>query len=240
MAESCHGSRPGRNARSRSRPFPEAACGGGGGRATAAAPGAQAADGAGCAARDTSAVAEETADVAIVATVRAREVRVREQARASLTPTGDAVRGVSCDDRRNLPRPARPGTYRDVQVDYRLLVGGTVGRMLENVTAPGGLLTQTVNTLGQTVQRTLDATGGLVERTLDTTGRVVGSRTLGNVTSLPVIRETAGPAGAVVRQARDASGALIEYTLDRAGRVTGARVVQAATGATGTTQQPRP
>ena len=107
---------------------------------------------------------------------------------------------------------------------------GTVGQTLNNVTAPGGLLSQTVNTLGQTVQTTLDQTGNLVERTLDTTGRLVNTRTLGALTSLPVVRETAGTAGQVVRTVRHTSGALVEYTLDQAGRVTNARVVQAATG----------
>jgi YD repeat-containing protein len=108
---------------------------------------------------------------------------------------------------------------------------GVVGQTLDNVTRPGGLLTQTINTLGQTVQVTLDQTGNILERTLDTTGNLVNSRTLGAVTSLPVVRETAGTAGQVVRTVRHASGALIEYTLDRAaGRVLGARVVQQATG----------
>jgi YD repeat-containing protein len=105
---------------------------------------------------------------------------------------------------------------------------GVVGSTLDNVTGPGGLLSQTVNTLGQTVQVTLDAAGTLVERTLDTAGGVVGTRTLGSITSLPVLRETPGREGQVVRRVRHASGALIEYTVDQAGRVVSSRVLQPA------------
>lgn len=107
---------------------------------------------------------------------------------------------------------------------------GVVGQTLENVTAPGGVLSQTVNTLGQTVQTTLDASGNLVERTLNTAGQVVNTRTLGALTSLPVVSQTTNQAGQVVRTVRSASGALIEYTLDQAGRVISARPVQQATG----------
>jgi hypothetical protein len=102
------------------------------------------------------------------------------------------------------------------------------GQTLDNVTAPGGVLSQTVNTLGQTVQRTLTQTGTIVERTLDRTGRVVGTRTITNLLTLPALSETAGTAGGVVRQVRDQSGAVIELVLDRAGRVTGSRVVSPA------------
>jgi hypothetical protein len=106
-----------------------------------------------------------------------------------------------------------------------------VGQTLTNVTQPGGLLTQTVNTLGQTVQVTLDATGGILERTLDTAGTVVNSRTLGQVTSLPLVRETTNAAGQTVRQVRHTSGALLEYVVDSAGNVISSRVLQAAGGA---------
>jgi len=107
---------------------------------------------------------------------------------------------------------------------------GVVGQTLNNLTQPGGVLTQTVNTLGQTVQTTLDQTGNLVERTLDTAGQVVNTRTLGALTSLPVVRQTTNQAGQAVRTVRMASGALVEYTVDQAGRVLNARVVQQATG----------
>lgn len=106
-----------------------------------------------------------------------------------------------------------------------------VGQTLTNVTQPGGLLTQTVNTLGQTVAVTLNATGGIVEQTLDTAGNVVNSRTLGQITSLPVLRETTNTAGQTVRQVRHTSGAVLEYVVDTAGRVVSSRVLQAAAGA---------
>ncbi|HEX2077860.1 MAG TPA: hypothetical protein VHG08_09130 [Longimicrobium sp.] len=108
---------------------------------------------------------------------------------------------------------------------------GAVGQTLNNVTQPGGLLTQTVNTLGQTVQVTLGTAGNLVERTLDTAGNVVNERTLGQVTSLPVIRETTNAAGQAVRQVRHTSGAVVEYVVDQAGNVVSSRVLQAGTGA---------
>lgn len=115
----------------------------------------------------------------------------------------------------------RPGGVVDQTV-------GTVGQTLNNVTAPGGVLSQTVNTLGQTVQVTLGTAGNLVERTLDTTGNVVNQRTLGQITSLPLVRETTNTAGQAVRQVRHTSGAVIEYVLDRAGNVVSSRVVQQA------------
>jgi hypothetical protein len=118
----------------------------------------------------------------------------------------------------------RPGGVVDQTV-------GTVGQTLNNVTQPGGLLTQTVNTLGQTVQVTLGTAGNLVERTLDTAGGVVNERTLGQITSLPLVRETTNAAGQTVRTVRHTSGAVIEYAVDRAGNIVSSRVVQAAAGA---------
>ena len=108
---------------------------------------------------------------------------------------------------------------------------GAVGQTLNNVTQPGGLLTQTVNTLGQTVQGTLGTAGSLVERTLDTAGNLVNERTLGQITSLPLLRETTNAAGQTLRQVRHTSGAVIEYAVDQAGNVVSSRVLQAATGA---------
>jgi YD repeat-containing protein len=107
---------------------------------------------------------------------------------------------------------------------------GVAGQTLNNLTQPGGVLTQTVNTLGQTVQTTLDASGNLVEKTLSTAGQVVNSRTLGAVTSLPVVSQATNTAGQAVRTVRTTTGQLIELTLDQAGRVVGARPVQQATG----------
>jgi hypothetical protein len=108
---------------------------------------------------------------------------------------------------------------------------GAVGQTLNNVTQPGGLLTQTVNTLGQTVQVTLGTAGNLVERTVDTAGNLVNERTLGQITSLPLLRETTNAAGQTLRQVRHTSGAVIEYAVDQAGNVVSSRVLQAATGA---------
>lgn len=108
---------------------------------------------------------------------------------------------------------------------------GAVGQTLNNVTQPGGLLTQTVNTLGQTVQVTLGTAGNLVERTVDTAGNLVNERTLGQITSLPLVRQTTNTAGQTLRQVRHTSGAVIEYAVDQAGNVVSSRVLQAATGA---------
>jgi YD repeat-containing protein len=108
---------------------------------------------------------------------------------------------------------------------------GAVSQTLNNVTQPGGLLTQTVNTLGQTVQVTLGTAGQIVERTLNTAGSVVNERTLGQITSLPLLRETTNAAGQTVRQVRHTSGAVLEYVVDRAGNVVSSRVLEAATGA---------
>jgi hypothetical protein len=108
---------------------------------------------------------------------------------------------------------------------------GAVSQTLNNVTQPGGLLTQTVNTLGQTVQVTLGTAGQIVERTLNTAGGVVNERTLGQITSLPLLRETTNAAGQTVRQVRHTSGAVLEYVVDRAGNVVSSRVLEAATGA---------
>ena len=114
---------------------------------------------------------------------------------------------------------------------------GTVGGIANTALQPGGLLSSTVNTLGQTLQRTVDRTGNIVERTLDTAGTVVNQRTVGNVSSLSVLRETTGAAGQVIRQVRDTTGAVIELTLDSAGKVTNSRVISQATGTTRTKKQ---
>ena len=103
---------------------------------------------------------------------------------------------------------------------------GTVGRTLENVTAPNGLLSQTVNTLNQTVQRVVTSTGSIVERTVDSAGNLVGAeRTVGSVTSLPLVEETTNSAGQLVRRVRDSSGRVIEYVMGQGGRISSARIV---------------
>lgn len=135
---------------------------------------------------------------------------------------------------------------KNPQVFERIIQGvenvtGTVGNVantalgpggaVSNLTAPNGLLSQTVNTLGQTVQRTVDATGNVVERTLDNTGAVVNQRSLGSILNLggTVLNETTNAAGQTVRRIRDASGAVIEMTLDQAGRIVNSRVISQAT-----------
>jgi hypothetical protein len=115
----------------------------------------------------------------------------------------------------------RPGGVVDRTV-------GTVGRTLENVTAPGGVLTQTLNSTGQTVQTILTTTGSLVEQTLNTTGGIVNERTLGSITSLPLVRETTNSAGQTVRRVRDTVGNVIEYTLGSGGALSNVRVVERA------------
>lgn len=102
---------------------------------------------------------------------------------------------------------------------------GTLGRTLDDVTAPNGVLSKTVNQLGQTVQRTVSTSGSLVERTLDTAGNVVKSRTLGSLSSLPLVRETKNAAGQTVRRVRDETGAVIEYVAGQGGRISDVRVV---------------
>ncbi len=103
---------------------------------------------------------------------------------------------------------------------------GVVGRTLANVTAPNGVLSQLVNTTGQTVQRVLDTSGNIVEKTLGAAGGAATSRIIGDVTRLPLIRETRNTAGQTVRRVRDTTGKTIEYVVGTAGRVTGVRVVQ--------------
>jgi hypothetical protein len=105
---------------------------------------------------------------------------------------------------------------------------GAVGGALNQVTRPGGLLSQTINTLGQTVQTVLEPAGAIIERTIGTAGALVSQRTLGNVLSLPVVRETAGQAGQVVKQVRDQTGRIIEFTQSATGAVSAARVLPAA------------
>jgi hypothetical protein len=103
---------------------------------------------------------------------------------------------------------------------------GVVGRTLNNVTAPNGILSQVVNTTGQTVQRVLDTSGNIVSKTLNTAGGVVSTNIVGDITRLPVVRETRNSAGQLVRQVRDTSGKVIEYTVGSANSISGVRVLQ--------------
>lgn len=105
---------------------------------------------------------------------------------------------------------------------------GVVGQTLENVTAPNGVLVQTVNAAGQTLQTVVTTTGSLVEQTLNTAGSVVNERTLGSITSLPLVRETTNSAGQTVRRVRDTLGNVLEYTLGAGGAISNVRVVERA------------
>jgi hypothetical protein len=103
---------------------------------------------------------------------------------------------------------------------------GTVGQIGNTLVQPGGVLSQTTNTLGQTLTRVVDQTGSIVERTLDTAGKVVSSRTVGSVLSLPLVSETtANTIGETTRTVRDSSGRVIEYVVDTAGKVLRTRVL---------------
>jgi hypothetical protein len=75
----------------------------------------------------------------------------------------------------------------------------------------------------------LDPAGRIIERTLGTAGALVSEKTLGNVLSLPVVKETPGQAGQMVRQVRTEAGRIIEFTVSQAGAVSGARVLPGGT-----------
>jgi hypothetical protein len=107
-----------------------------------------------------------------------------------------------------------------------LLATVDVGRTLNTLVRPGGVLSQTVNQLGQTVQTTLGPTGDLVERTLNAAGQATATRTVGNLLRLPVLNEVAGQGGNLVRQVTTAAGTRVEYTVDRAGKLLNARVLR--------------
>lgn len=107
---------------------------------------------------------------------------------------------------------------------------GVVGQTANNLLAPNGVLSTVLNTTGQTVQRALMTTGDIVERTLGAGGQLINSRTVGKLTDLQSLKETAGSVtGSVVRQVRDTTGALIEYTLNN-GAISNVRVLQAGNG----------
>ena len=100
-------------------------------------------------------------------------------------------------------------------------VGGLVGQLVLGVTKLAG---------GGSVQRIIDqATGSIIEKTLDAAGKVIAQKTVGAITSLPIISNTTNSAGQVVKRVRDATGAIVEYTLDAAGKLLNSRIVQAAT-----------
>lgn len=104
-------------------------------------------------------------------------------------------------------------------------VGGLVGGVVQ-----GLLLGSSTNALGQTVQRVVNqATGAILERTLSAAGQVIAERTVGALTSLPVLSTTRNQAGNTVRQVRDTTGRVIEFVTDAAGRILSSRLLDAAT-----------
>jgi hypothetical protein len=95
----------------------------------------------------------------------------------------------------------------------------TVGDVAKTALAPGGLLSQTVNTLGQTVQHVVDTTGRIVERTLDTTGQLVTAKPVGDLKTLKLIAETKDASGNTIREVEDGAGNVIKYIVDPHGKV---------------------
>ncbi len=112
----------------------------------------------------------------------------------------------------------QPGGVVDKTVDT---VGGVADRALEK----DGILSHAVNTLGQNVLRTVDAGGNLLEKTYGDKG-IVGTKNVGRLLDLPIVKQSINAAGQVVRQVRDTSGAIIEYTRDASGIIVNTRVVQ--------------
>jgi hypothetical protein len=105
---------------------------------------------------------------------------------------------------------------------------GVLGRTLNNVTAPNGVLSQVVNAAGQTVRRVLDSSGHIVEKTVNAAGAEVGSKVVGDITRLPLVRATKNSAGQTIRRVRDTTGKIIEYAITESGRVAGVRVIEGA------------
>ena len=101
---------------------------------------------------------------------------------------------------------------------------GTVGSIANTALAPGGFLSQTVNTLGQTVNHTVDAAGNIVEKTVGgAAGAAVASTIIGNVLQLPAVgATTTDAAGNTVKTVRDTAGELIKIVVNKAGKLVSA------------------
>lgn len=114
---------------------------------------------------------------------------------------------------------------RNPQIIDRLLstvdnTVGTVGSIANTALAPGGFLSQTVNTLGQTVNHTVDAAGNIVEK-----AAVAGAaaKVIGNVLQLPAVgAATTDASGNSVKTVRDSAGELIKIVVDKAGKLVSA------------------
>ncbi|MDP9112015.1 MAG: hypothetical protein M3M96_10325 [Candidatus Eremiobacteraeota bacterium] len=113
---------------------------------------------------------------------------------------------------------------RNPQIIDRLLstvdnTVGTVGNIANTALAPGGFLSQTVNTLGQTVNHTVDSAGNIVAKTA---GAAAG-QVIGNVLRLPSVGQvTTDASGNTVKTVRDSAGELIKIVVDSAGRLVSA------------------
>ncbi|MDQ2662409.1 MAG: hypothetical protein M3Y18_00055 [Candidatus Eremiobacteraeota bacterium] len=100
---------------------------------------------------------------------------------------------------------------------------GTVGNIAQTALAPGGFLTQTVNTLGQTVNHTVDSAGNIVEKTVGGVGGAAASKIIGNVLQLPSVGQvTRDASGNGVKTVRDSTGDLIRIVIDAAGHLVSA------------------
>ena len=114
---------------------------------------------------------------------------------------------------------------RNPQIVDRLLstvdsTVSTVGGIANTALAPGGFLTQTVNTLGQTVNHTVDAAGNIVEKGLAGAAGGAAAKIIGNVLQLPAVGATTTDAsGNTVKTVRDSAGELIKIVVDKAGKL---------------------
>ncbi len=117
---------------------------------------------------------------------------------------------------------------RNPQIVDRLLstvdtTVGTVGSIANTALAPGGFLSQTVNTLGQTVNHTVDTAGNIVEKGLAGAAGGIAAKIIGNVLQLPAVGQTTTDAsGNTVKTVRDTAGELIKIVVDKAGKLVSA------------------
>ena len=117
---------------------------------------------------------------------------------------------------------------RNPQIVDRLLstvdsTVSTVGGIANTALAPGGFLTQTVNTLGQTVNHTVDAAGNIVEKGLAGAAGGAAAKIIGNVLQLPAVgAATTDASGNTVKTVRDSAGELIKIVVDKAGKLVSA------------------
>jgi len=117
---------------------------------------------------------------------------------------------------------------RNPQIVDRLLstvdtTVGTVGGIANTALAPGGFLSQTVNTLGQTVNHTVDAAGNIVEKGLAGAAGGAAAKIIGNVLQLPAVGQaTTDASGNTVKTVQTTAGELIKIVIDKAGKLVSA------------------